>query len=239
MHDLKTTENNTTDHQQTAGDDFHKCGAPAVSAAPIADIAPLPAAASALPTREPPAPIRRKRCRSCGYDLPIAEVYRQRNCLDAHRLDCKSCIRERNKQTRHDRAAAESAARQTLECKRCHRMKPVTAFTPDSRYRRGYREICVECRASAEEEAAARDLNLPDDPHLPPSARRIDLGLAIAQATCPPGYCRSCEEIAAFTGLTVDAVRKIERRALAKLRRAADRLLREAIAAKRHEKERE
>ena len=71
---------------------------------------------------------------------------------------------------------------------------------------------------------------LPDDPDQPDKEledeRRIELGLAIAAAIYPPGYCLSCEEIAAFTGLTESTVRKIERRALHKLHRAALRILR-------------
>src|SRR4051794_10817386 len=205
MHDLNSTRQTT---QSTPAE-------------PAPSSSPLPGGPDSQP------PLRRKRCRACGRDLPLTHFYRQRGCRDPHRPDCKSCTSVRTREMREAKIA-HRAAPPTVACRGCHELKPRGEFPPDHRYGLGCRPLCHKCRAEAHSDDARRDLNLPDEPLIPPSRLRVDLGLAIAAATCPPGHCRTQEEIAAFTGLPIATVRAIEIRALAKLRKAADRLLQKA-----------
>lgn len=128
----------------------------------------------------------------------------------ARRLECKACISAR-------RRAARSQT-----CQRCAKLLPLGAFRRDARCQSGRRSVCKTCASFRGHRP--RDLNVPDE-HIPHFTtlrdRRIDLGIAIAHATCAPGECRTREEIAAYTGLTVEAVRQIELRALARMRTRA------------------
>ena len=51
-------------------------------------------------------------------------------------------------------------------------------------------------------------------------SQRIDLGLAILEASFMPGTCHTQETIAAFCGCSVRTIHDIERKALGKLRKA-------------------
>lgn len=52
------------------------------------------------------------------------------------------------------------------------------------------------------------------------AARLVDLGLAISAVGLRPGQCRTTTELAAYTGLTKQAISHIEHSALRKLRNA-------------------
>ena len=56
---------------------------------------------------------------------------------------------------------------------------------------------------------------------------RVDLGIAIAHATCEPGQRRTCEEIAAYAGVSTPAIYAIEQRALGKMHRRMVQILAE------------
>lgn len=49
-------------------------------------------------------------------------------------------------------------------------------------------------------------------------AERLDLGLAISRLSMQPGQTRTLEEIAAYCECTREAIRKIEKSALAKMK---------------------
>jgi hypothetical protein len=53
-----------------------------------------------------------------------------------------------------------------------------------------------------------------------PKGITIDLGLAIAGATLPPGQTRDTAELARYCGCTKQLIHTIEKRALAKIRTA-------------------
>jgi hypothetical protein len=121
-------------------------------------------------------------------------------------------------------------ARNARRCRKCRETLPIEDFTPDVRCRFGHRRDCKRCEArlDAQRDPARDGLYLPDN--LIPRyselrEERIDLGIAIAHATCPPGHCRTREEIAAYTGLSVESVRRIEVRALWKMRLRARKAL--------------
>jgi hypothetical protein len=52
------------------------------------------------------------------------------------------------------------------------------------------------------------------------SQAQVDLGLAILEAISPPGKSHTCETIAAYCGCSRGYISAVERRAIAKLRRA-------------------
>jgi len=53
-----------------------------------------------------------------------------------------------------------------------------------------------------------------------PKGRQIDIGLAVAGATLPPGQCRDLSEIAAYCGCSRQLIHTIQNRAVAKIRDA-------------------
>jgi hypothetical protein len=159
-------------------------------------------------------------CRTCGEEKPLRCFYRQRKCREPYRIDCIPCVKADNKRFREQRG---KTPRDERRCRKCRETLPLTDFTPDQRCRFGHRRDCKRCEARIEAEGAERGdaLRGPDKlipRHSELRERRIDLGLAIARATSEPGQCRSREEIAAYTGLTLEAVRRIEVRALWKMR---------------------
>jgi hypothetical protein len=162
-----------------------------------------------------------KTCRTCGEDKPLRGFYKQRGCQEPYRADCILCQKAEINANRRARGAAK--ARISRRCRKCRESLPIGDFTADQRCRGGHRRECKRCevRTEAQREQRRGKLNLPDK--LIPRysdlrEQRIDLGIAIAHVTCPPGHCRSREEIAAYTGLTLEAVRRIEVRALWKMR---------------------
>ena len=236
MHTESTTHNaqkNLT--AERTADARHQPRRPSFTKTPPA-ARPIPAAA-----------FRFKTCRSCGREKPLRAFYQQRRCAKRHqRLDCKACTKAETQKRRERRERSMPPAE--LRCLACRSMHPVDRFALDRRFRSGRAPICAIC---AEEREAARQerilqrkmqraanpedapatLEMPETPMSPVQhygalrEARIDLGLAIAQATCPAGHCRSREEIAAYTGLSVEGVRRIELRALAKMRAQAQWLL--------------
>lgn len=162
-----------------------------------------------------------KTCRTCGAEKPLRAFYRQKGCRDRHRLDCSTCVKARHKAERTVRASTK--ARGERRCPKCRECLPFADFELDDRCRAGHRRTCRRCerRLEAKREQRRDGLNRPDKlipRHSELRERRIDLGIAVAHATCPPGHCRTREEIAAYTGLSVEAVRRIEVRALWKMR---------------------
>ena len=182
-----------------------------------------------IPAPEDALPPTRKTCRTCRENLPLTAFYQQRSCLKTHRRDCIECTARRGSEARA--AAWKQQPPETLRCRWCRESKPIDQFVYDTRCLHGRRKICQACYAQAlHDSKTGRDLNVPDDRIIPRTAayeRRIDLGLAIARATFPPGHQCTYEEIAAFTGLAPSTIRNIEMRALVKLRAAAIQILRE------------
>jgi hypothetical protein len=169
-----------------------------------------------------------KTCRTCGEDKPLRAYYKQYGCHERYRLDCILCVKARAKDVRAVRGA--NKARASRRCPRCRETLPISDFLEDFRCQSGHRRTCRRCEAQVEARREQRRaaLNLPDK--LIPRystlrEERIDLGIAIAHATCPPGQCRTREEIAAYTGLSVEGVRRIEVRALWKMRLRARKAL--------------
>lgn len=171
-----------------------------------------------------------KTCRACGEEKPLRAFYKQYGCHDRNRVDCIPCVKARTNAARAVRAA--NKARESRRCPKCRETLPITDFLEDLRCRAGHRRHCKRCEArlddKREREQRREALNLPDKlipRHSALREERIDLGIAIAHATCPPGQCRTREEIAAYTGLTLEAVRRIEVRALWKMRLRARKAL--------------
>jgi hypothetical protein len=182
-----------------------------------------------------------KTCRACGQEKPLRAFYKQYGCRERHRLDCILCVKARTNAARAVRDARK--ARESRRCPKCHETLPITDFLEDDRCRAGHRRDCKRCEARRDEKREGDPrraaLNLPDKLIPRYSAlreERIDLGIAIAHATCPPGQCRTREEIAAYTGLTLEAVRRIEVRALWKMRLRARKAL-EALGLEDYVKE--
>ncbi|HEV7406621.1 MAG TPA: hypothetical protein VGO11_26965 [Chthoniobacteraceae bacterium] len=162
-----------------------------------------------------------KTCRTCGEEKPLRAFYQQRRGRKRYRKDCIACVKAEVNAARKVRQANKD--RGSRRCPQCRETLPIADFLEDLRCRSGHRKICKRCEAQLEARRAERReaLNRPDKlipRHSDLRERRIDLGIAIAHATCPPGHCRTREEIAAYTGLTVEAVRRIEVRALWKMR---------------------
>jgi hypothetical protein len=189
--------------------------------------APKTTHASPPPAAIPGKAFLLKTCRTCGEEKSLRSFYVQRDCRELHRLDCIPCVRAQHKAARAIRRAQE---RDTRRCRKCRETLPIDDFAQDARHRSRHRRVCKWCEALLESRRDQRRdaLNLPDELIPRYSAlreARIDLGIAIAHATCPPGQCRTREEIAAYTGLTLEAVRRIEVRALWKMRLRARKAL--------------
>jgi hypothetical protein len=189
------------------------------------------------PSQAEPAPVgarcRTKRCVNCGVLKEINSFPLIRGPVNRRRPYCKRCYTERSAGGWRRRVAESDTSLQHKRCGRCEEIKPQTAFPADSRCADGRRRgLCLRCQAEVEafREAAKVDLNAPDECLRQRSEayeQRVDLGIAIAHATCPPGHCRTLEEIAAYADVSREAIRLIEEQALCKVRRRYAELIKE------------
>jgi hypothetical protein len=186
---------------------------------------PIPAEADLNQKPTPDGRCRTKRCRACGMLKALNCFHRANGQSNRRRPNCKRCQAARASAGWQRKVAAGSSKLELKRCRRCSEIKPQTEFLPDNRCSGGRRrEICLRCQAAAEayRESAPLDLMTPDE-LIPLNSetheRRIDLGIAIAHATCPPGYRRTCEEIAAYANVSEETIRLIEEQALYKVRR--------------------
>lgn len=125
-------------------------------------------------------------------------------------------------------------------CRTCGTLRPIHQFFRDWRSPARFRPDCKLChsrrthgtRGNERPPAAPPAATAPPPPPPTPAdpapepplsqrgrrRRRMDLGIAIAHSTCRPGERRTYEEIAAYANVTPEAIRRLERQALAKLR---------------------
>jgi hypothetical protein len=177
------------------------------------------------PIRIPGTAFLLRRCRTCGEEKPLRAYYKQRNCAEVYRLDCIPCVAAANKRRRDQERKASTPQRR--RCQNCRKRRPMAEFAREARGHEEQVAVCQACLAALRAERRERG---EESPLVLPCfserrRHRIDLGIAIAHATCAPGHCRSLEELAAYSGVTVEAMRRIERRALAKMRKQAKGLL--------------
>lgn len=173
-----------------------------------------------------------KRCRTCGYEKPLTSFYRRSDGATGHRADCKACGAAYAKRWRR-RGRKTSPRQGERRCQCCEQLCPVSEFSPDQKAHQRRSALCWNCELDGflPPDRTLRGLNKPDC-RIPRDSqlfeRRIDLGIAILQATTPPGVCRTAEEIAAYANVAPEVIEEIEREALRKLNARALALLAQA-----------
>ncbi len=179
--------------------------------------------------------LRTKLCAACALVKPRVAFRRATDGPDPHRNECRSCESRRAAAT----AAGIAPPVATLppgckQCRRCGEVRALTAFTHDARTRDSRAPVCRPCHAAARatrQGARLASLEEPDEllgMNTAEMEQRAALGIAIAHATCPPGHRRTRAEIAAYAGVSSEAIRLIEVNALRKVREQVSAILREA-----------
>jgi hypothetical protein len=160
--------------------------------------------------------LRVKLCPACELEKPLLAFHRTAEGPERHRAVCRSC--ELAAKRRQPQVPAGSK-----QCRHCREVRPMRSFAGDTRCRDGRATVCNDCQGAVRSERvgeAPASLENPDEllgRNTLEKEQRTALGIAIAYATCPPGHCRSRQELAAYAEVSVEAIRLIESRALEKV----------------------
>lgn len=173
------------------------------------------------------APLLRRKCGWCGQ-IKASSAFRRLKPGEPvpAKPRCRSC-------ERHGSAAARKPVitPSGKSCVRCRQEQDLAHFPKDARSsdrRGGVCQGCRRARAAERDREKATAAGLPARTRAAASEVRISLGIAIAHATCPPGWHRTRHELATYCGCSETKIRTIEERALRKVKPWLAELLRKA-----------